>query len=177
MWYLFLTLALASENCHPQCSWKCDTPSCPSVCAPVCETPSCHTSCTPPLPPVCDVRCAEPRCIVKCPDEPCISDNCGNCYTVCEEPECVTRCKAAEPKCEVMCDELKCGWKCHKPDCPKPRCELVCDNPHCTPNFECCKCASDGLPVTSEIHRLFKEDEPDANCCSCGDHQALVSRS
>ena len=29
--------------------------------------------------------------------------------------------------------------------------------------------------MTVEIHRMFRDEEPDAKCCSCGSHQAIVS--
>ena len=66
-----------------------------------------------------------------------------------------------------MCEEPKCDWKCHKPECPKPKCELVCENPTCKPKVDCCSCqagASGSLPKFP----MFKENEINPTCCPCG---------
>lgn len=174
LFLISLTLALA-QDCHPQCSWKCDDPHCAAICSPICEPPSCHVSCTPPGEPQCEVTCAAPICDIRCPEESCISQDCPPCHTDCKNPECVTRCKSQEPECQVVCDDLKCAWDCHKPECPKPKCELVCENPHCSPLLECCKCNAGQVPYTKETYTLFNKDEPDASCCTCGDHQGIVN--
>ena len=173
MFFLFFFQFAHSLDCHPQCSWKCDDPKCEAVCSPICEPLTCHTECLPPLQPSCEVKCAEPSCEIKCPEEPCTSDDCASCFVDCENPECVTRCKSAPPECQVVCDPLKCEQECHKPNCQKPKCELVCENPHCAPLVECCPCDEGGVPLKSE--KIFKEEEKDSNCCSCGDNQAVVN--
>ena len=171
-WYI-LTLTSA-QDCLPKCSWQCDSPQCPALCLPICEPPACHSSCTAPNSALCDVRCAKPHCQIKCPEEPCVSSDCPKCFADCEEPDCVTHCKAPAPECQVICEEIACSWQCHKPQCPKPKCELVCENPHCAPQLECCKCNEDTIPLTQEVKTLFAATEADANCCSCGNHQAIV---
>merc|ERR1711934_1184470 len=65
------------------------------------------------------------------------------------------------PKCESVCEEPLCDWKCHRPaDCQKPRCALVCEkSPHCQPQppkADCCACAK------AEV----KTEEP-KKCCGC----------
>merc|ERR1711918_324065 len=72
-----------------------------------------------------------------------------------------TECTNPTPKCESVCEEPLCDWKCHRPaDCQKPRCALVCEkSPHCQPQppkADCCACAK------AEV----KTEEP-KKCCGC----------
>jgi hypothetical protein len=54
----------AGADCHPQCSWKCDSPVCDQICDPVCETPKCATTCGSLPCSKCEVKCAQPQCEV-----------------------------------------------------------------------------------------------------------------
>lgn len=82
--------------------------------------------------------------------------------------------KAPKPECEPVCEEPKCDWKCHKPNCPKPKCELVCENPNCVPKVECCQCAL-GAPRVSQPFPFFKETESNKSCCQCGNNRGVVA--
>ena len=53
------------RKCHPQCSWKCDTPVCNQICDPVCEAPKCSTSCSELPCSRCEVKCSQPVCEVR----------------------------------------------------------------------------------------------------------------
>jgi hypothetical protein len=54
----------AGADCHPQCSWKCDSPVCDQICDPVCEVPRCTTTCSALPCSKCEVKCAPPQCEV-----------------------------------------------------------------------------------------------------------------
>lgn len=123
MLLLFIAAALA---CHPECTWQCDDPVCAAECRPVCDEPVCEIQCEQGEQGEL-TRCAPPRCVVRCPDDRCETDECPQCETVCEPPRC-----SGSAVCTIHCEETSCGWACHKPrHCPKPHCELQCDEPCC----------------------------------------------
>jgi len=82
--------------------------------------------------------------------------------------------QAPKPECEPVCEEPKCDWKCHKPNCPKPKCELVCENPNCVPKVECCPCAL-GAPRVSQPFPFFKEAEANKSCCQCPNNRGVYA--
>merc|ERR1719503_343765 len=86
-------------HCHPQCTWKCESPVCDEVCEPECEAPQCETGGCP----ACSTTCSEPVCKLKCPDT-------QPCQNICEHPNCRWKCKAPE-------------------QCPAPRCSMECESP------------------------------------------------
>ncbi len=54
------------EDCHPKCSWTCDSPSCSQICEPVCEKPKCETRCQELECSKCEVKCNAPQVFI-CP--------------------------------------------------------------------------------------------------------------
>lgn len=139
---------------------------CPALCDPVCAPAECHTTCEEPQGALCEVKCEQPQCEIKCPGVGCSDTECPECQAICTAPHCITVCEPPAPKCQVICKEPACDWKCYKPtDCPKPQCELICENPQCRPDISCCPChGKDSLHLTIP---LFKVDEPNPGCCEC----------
>ena len=124
MFILFILLLYIgkSQECHPECSWACDSPVCPAVCEPVCEAPVCE---------ICDnstghICYPQGGCYTRCPSDQCEADSCPVCETLCPHA-----CYDA-PACYIQCQETMCSWRCRKPtNCPYPRCELQCEHPAC----------------------------------------------
>jgi len=155
----------AAAQCHPQCKWQCDDPSCPAVCHPVCERPKCQIQCEETECAKCTVHCDKPQCNVRCPKDLCEKESCPKCETVCSPANCRTSCVAPEPKCTPMCEATKCDWKCKKPiTCPKPKCELVCDRPSCES-----RSSADGQRLSSA------RNGRKGGCCKC--NEANVAQS
>ena len=66
------------------------------------------------------------------------------------------------PKCESVCEEPLCDWKCHRPsDCEKPKCALVCEKaPHCQPQpppADCCSCDTAAAPAAKGLEGSEEE--------------------
>eukprot|EP00747_Dinoflagellata_sp_TGD_P205796 gnl/TRDRNA2_/TRDRNA2_79532_c0_seq3.p1 gnl/TRDRNA2_/TRDRNA2_79532_c0~~gnl/TRDRNA2_/TRDRNA2_79532_c0_seq3.p1 ORF type:complete len:273 (+),score=30.46 gnl/TRDRNA2_/TRDRNA2_79532_c0_seq3:135-953(+) len=124
----------ASDSCTPQCTWKCDSPTCDQVCKPDCQQPRCQTRCSKADTSGCTMKCNEPRCMVVCPDRPCAGEECPKCTTKCTQPECRLECLSPQP-CHTVCAQPQCNWDCRKPDhCPTPKCSLVCEEPRACSN-------------------------------------------
>jgi hypothetical protein len=184
------------KDCHPQCRWQCDDPTCPAKCHPVCERPKCQIQCEETACARCKVHCDKPKCNVRCPKKMCETKSCPKCETVCSPANCRTSCIAPEPVCTPMCEETKCDWKCKKPNmCPRPKCELQCDKPACEAKPPkklkrrgCCKCSeknirksiksanksliendSSALPSFLEVYHTIKHKEQEGvdQCCEC----------
>ncbi|GAB5353365.1 hypothetical protein AAMO2058_000030500 [Amorphochlora amoebiformis] len=184
----FATNATAGTECHPECKWQCDDPSCPAVCHPVCERPKCEISCEETPCAKCTIHCERPICSVRCPKDMCEMEGCAKCETVCSPAKCHTKCVAPEPKCNPVCEETKCDWKCKKPTtCPKPKCELQCEKPECATTPKCCECSAAGnaavavakagskapegavLPSFLEVMDTIRHNKAigDKMCCPC----------
>jgi len=146
---LAVVAAASAEQCHPNCKWQCDDPSCPAVCHPVCESPKCDMQCEETPCAKCVVHCQRPVCTIRCPKDLCEKEGCPKCEAVCQPPLCHTTCTAPEPKCQPVCEELKCGNKCLKPtNCAKPKCELQCEKSACElAESQCCTCNHDNVVV------------------------------
>jgi len=123
-----VTVQHAAADCHPVCTWQCDSPTCLAVCRPICAPPACSiTNCSLSAPPGCSSM--SPVCWINCPSDEC-QETCPVCETLCAALP--TSCMGAPAYCDVTCPELECSWSCHKPgNCPAPTCELQCDMPAC----------------------------------------------
>lgn len=124
-------LATGNEagHCHPQCTWKCESPVCDEVCEPECEAPQCETRCQGIDTSGCRMECDEPQCAVVCPERTCETGGCPACSTTCSEPLCKLKCPDTQP-CQNMCEQPNCRWKCKAPEkCPAPRCSMECESP------------------------------------------------
>merc|ERR1719198_2939911 len=84
-------------QCHPECKWQCDDPSCPAVCHPVCERPKCEISCEETPCAKCTIHCERPVCSVRCPKDMREKEGCPKCETVCSPAKCHTKCVAKRP--------------------------------------------------------------------------------
>lgn len=116
-------------RCHPQCTWKCESPVCDEVCEPECEAPQCETRCQGIDTSGCRMECDEPQCAVVCPERSCESGGCPACSTTCSEPVCKLKCLDTQP-CQNICEHPNCRWKCKAPEkCPAPRCSMECESP------------------------------------------------
>lgn len=116
-------------HCHPQCTWKCESPVCDEVCEPECEAPSCETRCQGIDTSGCRMECDEPQCAVVCPERTCETGGCPACTTTCSEPLCKLKCPDTQP-CQNICEQPNCRWKCKAPEkCPAPRCSMECESP------------------------------------------------
>lgn len=123
--------AAASDpgRCHPQCTWKCESPVCDEVCEPECEAPQCETRCQGIETSGCSMECDEPQCAVVCPERSCETGGCPACSTTCSEPVCKLKCPDTQP-CQNICEHPNCRWKCKAPEkCPAPRCSMECESP------------------------------------------------
>jgi len=116
-------------HCHPQCTWKCESPVCDEVCEPECEAPQCETRCQGIDTSGCRMECDEPQCAVVCPERECETGGCPACSTTCSEPVCKLKCPDTQP-CQNICEHPNCRWKCKAPEqCPAPRCSMECESP------------------------------------------------
>lgn len=116
-------------HCHPQCTWKCESPVCDEVCEPECEAPQCETRCQGIDTSGCRMECDEPQCAVVCPERQCETGGCPACSTTCSEPVCKLKCPDTQP-CQNICEHPNCRWKCKAPEqCPAPRCSMECESP------------------------------------------------
>lgn len=116
-------------HCHPQCTWKCESPVCDEVCEPECEAPQCETRCQGIDTSGCRMECDEPQCAVVCPERQCETGGCPACSTTCSEPLCKLKCPDTQP-CQNICEHPNCRWKCKAPEqCPAPRCSMECESP------------------------------------------------
>merc|ERR1719506_2675263 len=84
-----------AENCHPKCTWKCESTSCEEACEPLCAPPKCSTSCSAFSVEKCSQTCDKPSCAGVCPENHCEMGECpsGECSSVCAAPECQWKCK------------------------------------------------------------------------------------
>jgi len=116
-------------RCHPQCTWRCESPVCDEVCEPECEAPQCETRCQGIDTSGCRMECDEPQCAVVCPERSCETGGCPACSTTCSEPVCKLKCPDTQP-CLNVCEHPNCRWKCKAPEkCPAPRCSMECESP------------------------------------------------
>lgn len=123
------TSASDQGHCHPQCTWKCESPVCDEVCEPECEAPQCETRCQGIDTSGCRMECDEPQCAVVCPERQCETGGCPACSTTCSEPVCKLKCPDTQP-CQNICEHPNCRWKCKAPEqCPAPRCSMECESP------------------------------------------------
>jgi len=118
-----------AENCHPKCTWKCQSTSCEEACEPLCAPPKCSTSCSAFSVEKCSQTCDKPSCAVVCPENHCEMGECPSCKTVCSPAtNCLTTCPAGE--CSSVCADPECQWKCKpRDDCPAPTCRMTCEQP------------------------------------------------
>jgi hypothetical protein len=195
--FLAVVAVASATQCHPQCKWQCDDPSCPAVCHPVCGRPKCEMKCEEVQCAKCVIHCERPTCSIRCPKDFCEKQDCPQCETVCAPAQCHTTCTAPEPKCSPVCEELECNNKCAKPtNCARPKCELQCERPACEePDFTnggCCGCntfntqyaitnaiGGCGLncPSFLEVFHSIKHKEQEsgtAQCCPCNKNSAAA---
>jgi len=118
-----------STQCHPKCTWKCDSSAgatCDTSCSPLCQPPKCVTTCKPVVLSKCKSVCQEPQCAVVCPHQ-CAHGRCPKCKAVCNKPACILDCGQTR-SCESKCANPLCAWRCEpNKSCPSPNCRLVCD--------------------------------------------------
>ena len=122
---LCLLLLATAWACHPECTWQCDSPSCPARCHIVKKAPVCSIQCADPSH---EDSCQELECVTRCVEDGCPMDACPMCETVCRPAHCT----ASGADCSPLCEAPEASWVCTAPlECPKPKCTLQCDQPSC----------------------------------------------
>lgn len=142
---LLLLLSYTVFTCHPECSWQCDSPTCPAVCSTSCLPYNCSRCFIDPnTNETVDCKKIAVGCSITCPSDQCETDFCPQCSISCNAGLC-----QGESNCIILCHELQCGWSCRKPtDCPYPLCQLNCEQP-------ACEVSSDSESLGESHHSLF----------------------
>jgi len=126
-------LSLVAAQCHPLCSWQCDSPICRADCRTRCQPPRCQR-CYNVSGTVGNCEPLEPgQCSVSCPPNQCEAAQCPACETQCSPRICTSGAFGrAQPGCLVLCAETVCLWQCRKPwNCTRPSCQLQCEQQAC----------------------------------------------